>query len=106
MKEEVDAPEKTAEQANHPENEEEKGQQDVNMNEEEEVKDAELGTDEAFVFRNRNYFKNVDSLYSLFGLGYYHRIESLQSDLLILIDNVIRTRCKNSLAREYMNKVK
>ena len=77
------------------------------MNEEEEVKEAGAEqTDEAFIFRNRNYFKNVDNLYSLFGLGYYHRIESLQNDLEILIDNVIRTRCKNSLAREYMNKVK
>ena len=33
------------------------------MNEEEEAKDAGAETDEAFVFRNRNYFKNVDSLY-------------------------------------------
>ena len=76
------------------------------MDEEEEVKEPGAETDEPFVFRNRNYFGNVDSLYSLFGLGYYHRIESLQSDLILLIDNVIRTRCKNSLAREYMNKVK
>ena len=61
--------------------------------------------DEQYKFKDRSNIKTVDHLYQLYNLGYYHRIETLQDDFRFLVEKVIRTRCKNELAKEYLNRV-
>jgi len=61
--------------------------------------------DETFRFKDRSSITSVDYLYTRYNLGYYHRLESLQADFRHLIQTVIDTRCKNQLARDYVNRV-
>ena len=49
--------------------------------------------------------KTIDHLYALYNLGYYHKLETLQDDVRFLVEKVIRTRCKNELAKSYLDKV-
>ena len=44
----------------------------------------------------------IDALHSRYRMGYYNNIESLQEDLKALIERTIRTRCKNELAKKYL----
>lgn len=38
-------------------------------------------------------------------MGYYHSLEKLQEEFKQLIERTIRTRCKNQLAIDYLNRV-
>lgn len=72
----------------------------------EETKGAEDGKeDENFRFTDKSQILTIDTLFYLYNMGYYHNLEDLQDDFKKLIDRTIRLRCKNELAKVYLQKV-
>lgn len=61
--------------------------------------------DEGFKYKDRSFIQTIDNLYNQYNMGYYHRLETLQDDFRYLVEKVIRTRCKNQLAKDYLNKL-
>ena len=49
--------------------------------------------------------RHIDDLYTRYSLGYYHNLEELQDDLKWLVEKISKTRCKNELARIYLQHV-
>lgn len=54
---------------------------------------------------DRRKVESIDCLYERYKLGYYHRLDSLQSDFSALIERVLKGRCKNKLAKDYIERV-
>ena len=62
--------------------------------------------EDAFKFMNRFKIESIDCLHTRYQFGYYNKLDSLQSDFAELIDRVIERRCKNNLAKDYLEYVK
>ena len=76
--------------------------EDAAETKQQEEEKKQFQTEQTYFFEDKGKIMTIDALHSRYRMGYYNNIESLQEDLKALIERTIRTRCKNELAKKYL----